>query len=385
MKKLEEKLKARSAADALRTLTVKKGLADFYSNDYLGLAGDKELQEQIYQEYKNASRIPFVNGSSGSRLLSGHHDYFQQVESELSGLYRAEKSLIINSGYNANLTILSTVPQKGDTILMDELAHASLKDGARLSFAKKYSFRHNDLQDLEKKLNKSEGEKFVVTESVFSMDGDLAPLQQLVRICEKYSAHLILDEAHSTGIFNEDGAGLSVLLGLHDKIFARIYTFGKAVGQHGAVITGSASLIDFLINFARPFIYTTALPLHSLCSIRTALKYIKNNPKRREQLFENIRLFNSKVNIIHNKSDTFDKLTESAIRIIPTPGNNVAKKFSRQLEQRGFDVRPILSPTVKQGQERLRICIHSSNNEEEISNLCNALTIITQENLIDHL
>lgn len=366
MKKLLQKLEERKKEGNYRRLSVTSGLTDFFSNDYLGLAKNRDLHEKIHKEH--VALQGNLNGSTGSRLLSGNNDYFLQTESKLAQLFKSEKALVFNSGYNANVSILSSVPQKGDTIIYDELIHASLKEGARLSFAKRFSFRHNDLEDLEQKIHRAEGDCFVVAESVYSMDGDFSPLLRLVELCERHGAYLILDEAHSTGIWGKGGNGLACELNLEQRIFARIYTFGKAMGIHGACIAGSQVLIDYLINFAWPFIYTTALPPHGVASVNAAFSYLQENEKLSNLLFGRIALFKdltkqySKV-----KSGLID--SDSAIQVLRIPGNTEARQLAERLVIQGYDLRAILSPTVKEGEERLRICLHVYNTEKEISDL----------------
>jgi 8-amino-7-oxononanoate synthase len=371
MDKLLKKLQQREKAGNLRSLSLSSGI-DFYSNDYLGLAKNPELKKLIEEEFSKSGGK--VNGSGGSRLLAGNNATFEEVEDFLASVFKTEKCLLFNSGYNANLSILSSVPQKGDTILYDELIHASLIDGARLSFANRYSFRHNDMDDLERLLQKTTGEKYIVAEAVYSMDGDFAPLKILIQICEKYQAHLILDEAHSTGTWGEKGAGLAISKGLENKIFARIYTFGKALGIHGACIAGSEVLIKFLINFARPFIYTTALPLHSVLSVKLAFQYLQTHPELQSSLHKKIGIFLRKANE-KNLRPRFI-FSESPVQAIKIPGNTEAKATATELINKGFDVRPILSPTVKEQEERLRICIHAFNTDKEISDLVDTISEI---------
>jgi 8-amino-7-oxononanoate synthase len=370
MKKLLEKLEERKKDGNFRTLSVKEGLVDFFSNDYLGLAKNKSLAEAIDKEYKSLSGN--INGATGSRLLSGNNEYVVRTEKKLAGIFNAEAALIFNSGYSANMSILSSVPQKGDTIIYDELIHASLKEGARLSFAKRFSFKHNNMEDLEQKIKKAEGDCFVVVESVYSMDGDFSPLKKVVSICEKYKAHLILDEAHSTGIWGAGGRGIACELALEKKIFARIYTFGKAMGIHGACIAGSEALINYLINFARPFIYTTALPPHSIAAISATFYFIKNNEILSDDLFKKIIFFKSEFKEVISEKNILTE-SESPIQVFRVPGNDKAKALAAALNKKGFDVRAILSPTVKKGEERLRVCLHVYNSEEEVSGLVNSI------------
>ncbi len=393
--KLKNKLESRVKSNNYRSLKLAENLIDFTSNDYLGLARSEALLEQIrLSEVKER-----LSGATGSRLLSGNSSLCQETEQFLAQIFLAEKALIFNSGYSANLSILSAVPQKGDTILYDELIHASLKDGARLSMAQHLSFRHNDMIHFEKKLKIAKGNVFVVVESIYSMDGDACPLQELVMICEKYGAVIILDEAHSTGIMGHNGNGLACTMEIQDKIFARIYTFGKAMGMHGACIAGSSILIDFLINFSRPFIYTTALPPHSIHAIKHAFVYLEKNLGLQELLKRKIVLFiklmeeagikglnpsesaiqalvfsHSQQETVH--PDNFDdsvseRQKDEMIRM--KDQKSQIKDLAATVQKRGFDVRPILSPTVKEGSERIRICLHVHNSDSEIENLVIAL------------
>lgn len=365
-KQLQGRLNAREQEGLLRTLKYTSALVDFTSNDYLGLARSQELFDHIQHvldSFKNKS-----NGATGSRLLAGNTEYYESVEVKLADIFRSEASLILNSGYAANLAVLSSLPQRNDTILYDELAHACIKDGARLSLAKRFSFRHNDLDDLESKLRRAEGTIYIAVESVYSMDGDQCPLHGLVTLAEKYNAFIILDEAHSTGVYGERGSGLAVSEMLHDKIAVRVYTFGKAMGIHGACIAGSNELIKYLINFARPFIYTTALPLHSVVAIECAFGYLQKNIYLQHQLKNNIHIYLNSVQDLPNKT-----VSQSSIQTAIFPGNEHSKKVATELQQKGFDVRPILSPTVPKGAERLRICLHSFNTADEIEALADAL------------
>lgn len=370
MKKITDKLKERAETGSLRKLSLPEGLLDFFSNDYLGLSGNKQLCDQIHQAFSE-EQWKSCNGATGSRLLSGNNKYVAALEKKLAEIFQSPSALLFNSGYNANLSVLSSLPGKGDTILYDELIHASLKDGARLSFASRFPFAHNDVNDLEKKLKKATGEKFIVIESVYSMDGDFAPLEEIVQVAEKYSASIILDEAHSTGVWGEGGAGIAVEKKLQDKIFARIYTFGKAMGVHGACIAGAPELKEYLVNFARPFIYTTALPPHSLVSVEKSFSFLRENIFLQEQIKDKISFFRKAC-----KSHGLDHVlagSSSPVQVLRISGNKEARALAEGLNKKGFDVRAILSPTVKEGEERLRICLHVFNKDEEIENLAAAI------------
>lgn len=380
---LSQALTDRKGDHSLRTLSKNNGLIDFCSNDYLGFSRSEILREKIRQlecEYFDAKI-----GSTGSRLISGNTDFCEELEGRIAKFHRAEAGLIFNSGYDANLGIFSSLPQRNDTIVYDQLVHASIRDGIRLSHARAFSFKHNDLEDLGRKLKAANGNVFVAAESIYSMDGDCAPLLEMSELCRQYGANLIVDEAHATGVFGEKGEGKVVELGLEKRIFARLHTFGKALGCHGAIVLGSEKLRSYLINFARSFIYTTALPFHSLMTISCAYDLLESQPeadaptaqsdKERTKLKNNISYFKSK--ITSNVSRRMIE-SESAIQCIVIPGNESVKSVARNLQEAGYDVRPILHPTVPTGSERLRICLHAFNTEEEISCLITALKGVIQ-------
>jgi 8-amino-7-oxononanoate synthase len=363
---LQQKLAAREQEDSLRKLTHTSSLIDFSSNDYLGLARSKELFKQIHQK---TSLIDVRNGATGSRLLSGNSGFIEAVETKLARIFKSEEALIFNSGYTANLAVLSSIPQRHDTIIYDELAHACIKDGARLSLARSFSFKHNDLNDLESKLSRIvEGNVFIAVESIYSMDGDQCPLNELTILANKYNATIIIDEAHSTGSIGSNGAGLTVDLGLESKVAIRIYTFGKAMGIHGACVVGSKVIRDYLINFARPFIYTTALPPHGIASIECAFDFLSKNISLQQTLRSRVDLFLSRTTTITNRV-----ASTSSIQTAIFPGNSNVKNAATALQQAGLDVRPILSPTVPAGSERLRICLHTYNTDQEIILLASTL------------
>ena len=360
-----EQLIKRNEENKLRTLKIVDGLIDFSSNDYLGISRNRLFIQKLHSD-----NAPI--GATGSRLLSGNSRAAMDAEAYLADLFKSESALIFNSGYNANLAVLSSIPQRNDAIFYDELSHASIKDGIRLSLASKVSFKHNSLTDLEKKMSKVDGEKFVIVESAYSMDGDFCPLEELISLCKKHSAYLIIDEAHCTGLLGDNGGGLVENLGLEEEIFCRILTFGKAIGHHGAAVLGSKDLTEYLINYARPFIYTTALPPSSYSLIKLIFKSIPQLRNERYQLNENITLYNS---LFEKHLETkYDRIkSDHPIQTIIIPGNSQVKFTSEELAKKGFDVRPILSPTVREGSERLRICLHSFNTSDEISNLVHSL------------
>lgn len=365
--RIEEQLNKRALLGNKRSLLlVNEKLIDFSSNDYLGFARSEDLKNRILNSYES---LADKNGSTGSRLLTGNSALATEVESELAKLFGYDASLVFNSGYTANLGFFSCLPQRGDTILYDELSHACIKDGSRLSLAKSMPFKHNDLADLERKLKLSEGEVYIACEAVYSMDGDFAPLKALCELSEKYNAKLIVDEAHSTGVFGKNGAGLVAELDLTQQVYAVIFTFGKAMGIHGACIASNQTVIDYMINYSRPFIYTTAPSPFEFLSIRQAFQFLTHHPDLAIRLKENISTFNQALEI--QRPPRY--LSTSAIQVVITEGNLKAKSTSKQLQEMGFDVRAILSPTVKEGEERLRICLHSFNSKNEVLGLAHAL------------
>ncbi|WP_395047223.1 aminotransferase class I/II-fold pyridoxal phosphate-dependent enzyme [Flavobacterium sp.] len=374
-KSLLAKLEQRKQNNALRSLPLRNNLIDFSSNDYLGFSKSESIFDITHQFLLD--RNIKINGATGSRLLSGNHRLYQETEDLIVKFHQSETALIFNSGYDANLGFFSAVPQRNDVILYDELCHASIRDGIQLSNAKSYKFSHNDFEDLEIKIKNLElkiknQEVYIVTESVFSMDGDCPNLEELTQLSEKHNCNLVIDEAHSLGVFGEKGQGLVQELQLQNKVFARIMTFGKGLGCHGASILGSQNLKDYLVNFARSFIYTTGLSPHSVATILVAYQEFEANTIQIEKLRENIIHFNQEKQIFGLKP-MFVR-SKSAIQSAIIPGNQNVKNIAKQIQEKGFDVKAILSPTVPEGQERLRICLHSYNSKEEISEVLRLLS-----------
>ncbi len=358
---LSHKLEERIQAGNLRVLRVSRQPVDFFSNDYLGLATTGLLHSLIPEARNRQS-----TGSTGSRLLSGNNAQTEELETFIASFHKAEAALLFNSGYDANVGLLSCIPSRHTTILYDELCHASIIDGVRLGqCANKYKFGHNDMDELEGQLKKyqEQGPVLVVVESVYSMDGDMAPLAALADLCAAYDAQLIVDEAHATGVFGTHGAGLVCALGLQDRVFARIHTFGKALGCHGAVVVGSALLRQYLINFARSFIYTTALPGQSVQAIRAAYGYLAGGTFSNEPLHELIAYFRGR---IEGSGNTNWKDSHSAIQALVIGDNMRSREVAARLQRAGLQVNPILHPTVSLGMERLRVCLHMFNTKEEV-------------------
>ena len=370
---LQDKLNARVQNNSLRHLTPANSLIDFSSNDYLGFAKSELIfnKTHCYLIDKNLQ----LNGATGSRLLSGNFDLFGETEIAIAQFHQSETALLFNSGYDANVGFFSAVPQRNDILLFDELSHASIRDGILMSKAKSYKFNHNDCDHLEQLLQKFKtdtNEIYIVTESVFSMDGDAPNLEELVALANKYNANLVVDEAHALGVFGDNGAGLVQQLQLQNAIFARIMTFGKGLGCHGAAVLGSNKLKSFLVNFARSFIYTTGLSPHAVATIYIAYHELAQKPNNLQQLRANINFFNQQKQLLSLKN-LFVR-SKSAIQSALFPGNENVKKIALHLNKKGFDVKAILSPTVAEGQERLRICLHNYNTEKEILDVLQLLS-----------
>ncbi len=379
-KKLQDKLNQRATINALRKLDTQSNLVDFTSNDYLGFSKSKHIFNQAHQSLINTNAIN--NGATGSRLLSGNHPLYGTTERLLSEFHDSESALLFNSGYDANLGLLAAIPQKGDYIFYDAYSHASIRDGILLSHAKAYKFEHNNLDDLQQKIKRLnltnsnlDTAIYIVTESVFSMDGDSPNLIKLSHFCAKNNYHLLVDEAHAIGVFG-NGKGLVQELNIQDQLFARLITFGKALGAHGAAVLGSKLLKQYLINFSRPLIYTTALPPHSLSTINSAYKELKQTSALKT-LQNNIEFF--KLELKKHQLNSYFIESNSAIHSCLIPGNNAVKAIAQKLKSKGIDVKAILAPTVPRGQERLRFCLHSYNSEAEITKVLTWLATFVEK------
>ena len=345
-----DKIKLREGEDSLRKLTINSHLVDFASNDYLGIAK------------KNQS------GSTGSRLISGNSQQIVDLEKKFSMLTSFQASLFFNSGFQANIGLIPAISDRNTTIYYDELIHASLRDGIRLSVAKSFSFKHNDLANLSDKLAKVKGRILIVVEAIYSMDGDSPDLLLLNKIAKKYQAEIVVDEAHSFGIYGGKGLGMVNDLNLTNHVLATIFPLGKAVGSSGCFISGSELLKDYLINFCRSFIYSTAPSKSIIKEVDTQLDAL-NLDDSRDKVFELKKYF---LNGISNnlKIISCDK---SAIVSILFPNTNELKNIESKIKDAGLFVKAILHPTVPKGLERLRVCIHSFNTKKEIDLLLNTL------------
>ncbi len=367
---LSKKLDKRLEDNALRKLGSQSALIDFASNDYLGFSKSKAIFQNTHELLLQKGISS--NGATGSRLLSGNHSLYAEAEEMLCKFHESEAALIFNSGYDANLGFFGSVPQRGEIVLYDELCHASIRDGLLLSNAKSIKFTHNDCEHLKELIERFSGNTiYIVTEIVFSMDGDCPPIEEIVQIAEQNNCFLIVDEAHALGVMGENGQGLLQSLNLHNRVFARIVTFGKAMGCHGAAVLGSVQLKQYLVNFARSFIYTTGLSPHSVAAIMVAYSQLKNDLESLGNLRSNIIYFNQQKKLL-GLTPLFVR-SYSSIQSAIVQGNENVKNLAALFQENGFDVKAILSPTVPAGQERLRFCLHNYNSKEEIDTVLKIL------------
>jgi 8-amino-7-oxononanoate synthase len=365
--RLHDRLAARLASidrDGLRRFLRPPAGIDLSSNDYLGLARHPLLKQRM-TEAVLAEGV----GSTGSRLLRGEREAFRRVEQRFASFKRTERSLYFSSGYLANLAVLTAFPEEGDVIFSDERNHASLIDGARLSRARRVIFPHvssqHDVDALTKLLREedSPGQKFVVVESLFSMDGDAAPLVEYAALCRETGAALIVDEAHAVGIYGATGSGLIEARGIGEEVFISINTAGKAMGVGGAFVAGSADAIEFLIQRARPFIFSTAPPPAVAAALDASLDVIAAEPERRARLLERSRYLRARLGIPG----------ESQIVPVMIGGNQRATTVAAEIQAAGFDVRAIRPPTVPEGTARLRISVNCDLSEETLDRFVQTL------------
>jgi 8-amino-7-oxononanoate synthase len=347
-----------------RQLTVNQNYIDFSSNDYLGLSQSAFIRQQVENDYKYNFCFK-KSGATGSRLLNGNSELYEEMEDLMAKTHHSEAALLFNSGFEANVGLISTVARSNDTVFYDEMVHASIHQGMSLCGAKLVSYKHNNYHDLEDKLKTNSAAQvgFIITESIFSMEGDKADLKKLAELASTYEVELIVDEAHSTGLFGSGGSGLCNEAGMEDKCFARVYTFGKAIGSHGAVVVGSKKLKDYLINFSKNFIYSTGLETHNLLRVKHTYIYLQSNTNQLFKLNYLNNYFKCRTLELKNR---FEIRGEGPIYGILVPDNKKCKGLAIYLQNHNLDVRAILSPTVPKGTERLRIILHSFNTINEI-------------------
>ncbi|WP_294286090.1 aminotransferase class I/II-fold pyridoxal phosphate-dependent enzyme [uncultured Chryseobacterium sp.] len=354
---LQEALQKRQQNGNLRSLKSRQKGIDFYSNDYLGLAGDKDFQNELLKAVMENPEL--LKGSTGSRLISGNSPAVEETEAFIAKEHQYGSALLFPSGYNANLALFSALPTRHDTVVVDEQIHRSVHDACKLSNVKRLKFRHNDCHDLERILKRQTGTCYVAVESLYSMDGDIAPLQEIVAIAERYSAGLIVDEAHAFGVF---GYGLVDRYQLQHRVLATVITYGKAMGTHGAAVLTNKLIKSYLVNFASPFIYTTAAHDFLWMSIKKGYHFLKNHKELPDLLQQKIKIFRDQLPAGLSSHD-------SPIRVLVVPDNNRLKTLNDYLFKNGFLTYAVFSPTVKEGTERLRICLHSFNADDDVLRL----------------
>lgn len=353
-------IEKRKSENLFRQLFIDENGADFISNDYLGFSRLISVQDDDDTKHS----------PSASRLLGGNTKLIEELESHIANFHGFESALYFNSGFNANTGLFSCLLSRHDTFIFDDLVHASVRDGIRQSLATNFSFLHNDIVDLEEKLKIAKGNIVVAVESVYSMDGDMAPLIKISELCKKYNAELIVDEAHSIGIFGKEGRGLVHELNLTNEVFAVVYTYGKAMGCHGGAVVCKNNIRDYLINYSRPFIYTTAPSTNQVMAVKTAYSLLTSpiHEKNKLSLRKNILFFvESMVAQSNNNS-----VIHSHINKFIIGDNEKAIVIAQHLRDKGFICRPVLSPTVPKGTERIRINLHSFNTLDEITGLIQA-------------
>ncbi|KAJ5895941.1 uncharacterized protein N7473_005340 [Penicillium subrubescens] len=376
----------REAKSARRRLTVLPRTAvDFSSNDFLSLSTSPAFRNR-YLAHLNDTPESFPFASGGSRLLDGNSAYAEDLERFVADFHDAPTALLFNSGYDANIGVLSSIPQPGDLIVYDELVHASAREGMRLSRAGvRKMFAHSSptaLRDvlaaeIQKDASVQNGTRnvFIVVESLYSMDGDVAPIKEFIQVVDDLLPHqngyFIVDEAHATGVFGPRGAGVVQHLGVQDRMFIRVHTFGKALASHGAMVLCGPETRDYLINYARSLIYTTALGFPFLASIRTAYELLSLGETdslrtRVQQLIKHLhqRLGNLQI----NQSVMFevDHFPTSPIFSMRT---SQPRQLASACQEAGYIIRAIMPPTIPEGSERVRVCLHAGNTEPEIDGL----------------
>ena len=369
--RMASRLEELNGQSLLRNLTLVRGVSPCF-NDYLGFSNDVRLKLALLQCIEQEERV----ASTGSRLLSGHATAWDELETTFARFAGTEAALYFNSGFSANTGLLSSILDSSDVVFSDALNHASLIDGLRLSRARKVIYPHRDLDFLERELQKSMDSsglrvvlRVIVTESIFSMDGDRAPLHDIFQLAERYGAEVIVDEAHATGVCGPQGSGLVAELGLQERALAIVHTCGKALAGMGAFVCGSNVLKQFLINHARSFIFSTAMPPYLAGQINAALQLAASMDEERSRLAT-------------LASDLRERLTSigldcgpSSSHIVPliVGSNEAALQIAAQLQERGFAVRAIRSPSVPLGSARLRLSLTANLTGDDIERFSKAL------------
>ena len=359
-------LKVLGGAQSANTVIDGKRVVQLSSNNYLGLANHPRLKAAVIEAVEK-----YGSGSGASRLVCGNLKLNGALEDKIAQLKGKERALLFSTGYMANIGIITALVGEGDVIFSDELNHASIIDGCRMSKAETRVYPHKDMDALEKLLAKSDrfAHRLIITDGIFSMDGDIAPLPDLVGLTESYECMLMIDDAHATGVLGVHGGGTGEHFGLEDKIDVVMGTLGKALGGFGAFVAGSYRLREFLINKSRPFIFTTGLPPAVIASGIAALELLEEEPEIRERLWENVGFFRKEIEKLG-----FNTL-ESETQIIPVLVGDapLAMRMGEILFEEGVSVQGIRPPTVPQGLSRLRITIMSTHTQNELESALKAM------------
>lgn len=347
-------------------------LLNLASNDYLGLAQHPAVADSIRE-----ALLTQGCGSGASRLVTGNRTAYEKLENELAEWQNSEAALVFANGYMANSGVITALAGRNDVVFSDQLNHASIVDGIILSRAEHARYKHNDMEHLEFLLNKHRNKqrKLIVTDAVFSMDGDQAPLCELVELKKKYSAMLMVDEAHSGGVYGGRGEGLCFELGLHNEVDIHMGTFSKAFGVYGAYVCGSQTTVRWLVNKARPFIYSTALPAALVSGISAALAIVQADHWRRERLFSSSGLFRSALHKAGFQVSTGD----SPIVPVIVGNNEKALRFSKALDESGIEAVAIRPPTVPDGTARIRFSLSAAHSVQELTEAAAIICSIGQQ------
>ena len=369
-RKEQQQFRQRLSLQSSQSDTIKlngQSLNNFSSNDYLGLANHTSTKLVVKQQIDDLGV-----GSGASHLVCGHHQVHQTLEEQLASFLQRDSAVTFSTGYMANMGILQSLARKGDLIIADKLNHASLIDGAKLSSAESVRYAHCDLNKLESRLKKQAAQKWVVTDSVFSMDGDIAPLDKIAALCKKYQAFLIVDDAHGIGVLGDNGRGSAEHFNLNqEQLPILMGTFGKALGGFGAFVTGAKELTDYLIQFARPYIYTTAIPAIIAAANLHNLKLIEQDSSFRLALQQNIKYFKQ----LCQKKGISLMPSDTGIQPVVINDTKRLMKISERLKQNGFLVGAIRPPTVPLNTDRLRVTLSATHTNQQISDLVEWLSV----------
>ncbi|MCA6116742.1 8-amino-7-oxononanoate synthase [Bradyrhizobium sp. WSM 1738] len=367
MRNFATALHALKEDDRLRCLKPRAGV-DFSSNDYLALASAPRMKMAVVAALEAGTPV----GAGGSRLLRGNCEEHESLEADAAQFFGAKTALFFSGGYFANFAVLTTLPQRGDLLVLDSLVHASIHEGARAGRAQFRISDHNDAQSVEDKIRDwrvkgGTGRVWIVAESLYSMDGDFAPLKDLVAIADRHDAFLIVDEAHATGVYGRQGRGLTAPYEGSENLLV-VHTCGKALGAAGALVTCTRVLRDFLVNRCRPFIFATAPPPLMAVAVREALSILQEEPERQQRLAKLVAFTHREIRLrgLRSPSDS---------QIVPyiTGDNAHTMRLASALQARGFDIRGIRPPTVPAGTARLRISLTLNVREGDVSEMLDAL------------